>query len=406
MTSGRIGFEIIDDPSRLDALEAEWGRLWARTAGRRFSHGFTWRAEGWRTTGAPLGRRLRVLVMRLDGEAELIWPLAIRRTLGLWRVAVALGPEFTDYDPLLVADGPDAAAHIRAAWAWLCARGLADMLTAPRVRHDSELHAALAGLAAARTVVTLPSPYVSWDGYADWDAYWRSRSKNTRSAFRRRARRFEGLGRVEFQIIDDPQEYESLLDWTLREKLAWLDRQGLYSHFMHRREFGAFLSGIGSRRPAEGRWMMFALKLDGQVVSTKLGGLDERRFEAFIAVNDPAFATYSVGSIMLAETLKWLMARGLEYDFRIGAEPYKFDWATGECAATNYLLPTGPWGEACLMAIAAMREARGARDRLRATVPANLRRRLKGELRFLASKLHPGEVPADQTGTQLVTVIQ
>jgi CelD/BcsL family acetyltransferase involved in cellulose biosynthesis len=370
-------FEIVRDAGRLEALQGEWDALWRRTAARRFTHSHAWRTLGWRTTGAPRGRHLHVLVMRIDGEAVLIWPLAVRRRFWLWRLADALGPEFTDYDPLLVAAGPEATDHVRAAWAWLRANQGPDVVLAPRVRHDTELHDVLANERIVEDTETLPSPYVTWDSYETWAAYWRARSKNTKSRYSRRARHFENLGDVRFYVVEDPDEYRELLAWTIKEKIDWMGRTGLANDFMDRAEFHDFLDQLGPLRTAQGRWIMFALRLDGRIIGTKMGTLDAVRYEGFLAAQDPEFATYSVGSILLVKTLQWLMERGLQYDFRIGEEAYKLDWATGTVAATSHRLAASPWGRVCLALTAGLQAANRAKDRLRHAVPADLRQRLK-----------------------------
>lgn len=370
-------FEIVTDPGRFLELEAEWNGLWARSPGHRFTQSFAWRNIGWKTTGLPRGRRLHVLVMRVNGETVLIWPMTVRRRLFLWRVATALGPEFTDYDPVLAAPGLYAAQHLDAAWRFLRLRHDADVITAPFVRQDSAEHGVLSSEPASLSTETLPSPFVAWTGFGCWEDYWRTRSKNTRSGASRRMRHFAELGHVSFTVVEDHQEYRHLLEWSLEQKLARMARIGLDNDFMAKPEFHDFLEALGVTPCLGGRWVMFALKLDGRTVATKMGALDDERYEGFIAAQDPEFANYSVGSIILIKTLEWLFHQGLAYDFRIGAEPYKREWATGNCPTTTYHLANGRWGSVYLAITRWLAAARTAKDRLRHSLPADLRRRVK-----------------------------
>jgi CelD/BcsL family acetyltransferase involved in cellulose biosynthesis len=90
----------------------------------------------WQTTGAPRGRALRIVVMRVDGQAVLIWPMTVGR-FGLWRLAGALGPEASEYDPVLVENGPEANERLRVAWQFVRHHCRADIVKVPFVRGET-----------------------------------------------------------------------------------------------------------------------------------------------------------------------------------------------------------------------------------------------------------------------------
>ena len=372
-------FEIVTTTERFLALEPEWNALLARTQDRRFSHGFAWMRAGWLTTGQPRGRSLHILVMRIDAVAVLIWPMTLCRQ-GLWRVAMPLGGEFTEYDPVLVQDGPDAAGHVEAAWAHLRRNSGADVVRMPWARENTAIGSMMAAQTLQRTSETLPSPHVNFEGFKCWDDYWKARSKNTKQSLGRRIRRFAEQGEVTFSEVEDPTEFRALLDWTLRNKSVRLAAMGLDNDFMRTAEFHTFLSALATARSDDGYLGMQALRLNGQVVAVKIGAIDAGGYEGFIAAQDPTFATYSVGTIILIECLKWCIASGRNYDFRIGAEAYKLDWATGDCPATSYHLANTRWGGVMLTLSALAHEAHVAKDRLREKIPQSFRQRLKGWL--------------------------
>jgi CelD/BcsL family acetyltransferase involved in cellulose biosynthesis len=364
LSRGALQFELVTDEARLLSLEAEWDRLWARSADRRYTNSFAWRATGWRTTGRPRRRRPCVLVMRRDGEAVLIWPLAIRRRLLLWRIALALGPEYTEYDPVLVAAGPEAEGYVRQAFALLRRRKVADIVNLRFVRHGETVHAALADDPRVRVLARLPSRDVGLAGLATWEAYWRTRGGNVRAHLGRHGRRLDEKGEVTFALVEGGAEFDALVDWTIGQKLAWVEQRGLENDFLATPEFPGFLKAIARRRSAEGTWVSFVLALDGKPLATHMGVLDETRFEGFIIARDPSFAKYSVGTMVTVRSLKWLHERGLDCDLRIGAELHKREWATGERQTLSWRLTATLWGEAFLVLDRALGRLRTAARRL------------------------------------------
>ncbi|BDV39981.1 GNAT family N-acetyltransferase [Methylocystis bryophila] len=385
--AGESIFEIVTDEAGFLALEPEWEKLRAQLHEPRFSQSFRWFHSGWETTGRPRGRRLFILVARVNGRVVLIWPLAIRRERLFWTVAAPLGPEWTDYDPGLVEDSPGTIERLRGAWRFLRINCPADVILVQHCREGEPLQDVIGSDATPGAASTDLSTYVSWERFQDWTSYWNARSRKWRAEVGRRSRRFAELGDVTFGIVEDQAEFESLLAWSLAHKTAWMARTGLDNDFMRTAEFPVFLREIGAAPLTREGFVMFALKLDGRPVATRFGALDAFRYEDFFEVHDPEFAHYSLGSFALVECLKWCRERGLVYDFRIGAEPHKLIWATGDRPLITYRLARGPWGRVLLWVNAALEEARVAKDRARTSIPAEYRRGVKRALAEWKSRL-------------------
>jgi CelD/BcsL family acetyltransferase involved in cellulose biosynthesis len=314
--------------------------------------------------------------MRHGGRAVLIWPMTLRRRFA-WRIAVALSGGNTEYAPVLVEGGPDAVSHICAARMFLRANAGADVVTIPFVRQDSALHHALSADRARRTTHTLPSPFLAWDGIASWEDYRRSLTSKLRSELTRRRRRLAELGNLTLELVEDAAAFAENLDWTLRQKNGWMARKALANEFLATPEYRDFLLRVFATPSPGGRLVMFALKLDGRTIATRIATIDAVRCESFITVYDPAFASHSPGQIILVDCLQWCHERGLTFDFRIGDETYKRDWANGDCPATTYQLANTHWGAISLTCDALLQRLREMKDRLRTRIPASWRRRVK-----------------------------
>jgi CelD/BcsL family acetyltransferase involved in cellulose biosynthesis len=357
----------VTDPARLPALREEWEALWARTPGAHASQGFDWCVTGWQTTATPRGRTLAVLVLREAGRATLIWPLTLRRRL--WaRIAMPLGAESTEYDPALIEPGADAPARLAAAWAFLRAELRADAICVPFVRPDSAMHGAIADLGLRGRTETLPAPFVAWGGQS-WQDYMRGRSGNLRTGIARRRRRLAERGALAFTRLTDPAAIAPVIDWALRQKSGWMSRKTLDNDFIREAVYRRFLAIQAAAPGAAGQLAVFTLTLDGALVAAKIGTLDGTRYEGFITAHDPAFASFSPGQLILADTLAWCHARGLDYDFRIGTEAYKAEWATASVALTTHNLSLTARGALLQAWDRLTQRHRIAVDRLRQRLP-------------------------------------
>lgn len=377
--SGDLTFETVRDTARFLALEQEWDDLWRRTAQQRFTHRFIWFRLGWETTGLPRKRQMHVLVVRRGGRAVLIWPLALVRRM-FWLQAIALGAEFTEYEPILVEDGPDAVELIGSARRRLSRTCPASLIEVHRARVNSAVEKAMAIDVTALPIESLGSPYIALTGFPNWEAYWQSRSRNVRHSYSRRWRKLTELGEVTFERERDPDEVRRLVAWTLERKVAWMKRTGHENSFMRTPEFAEFLCRAITCEDEAGAVLMYVLRLDGRTIATKIGTIDGRRFEGYVSTYEPDFGTFSIGTIVLVEALKQFIDRGLNYDQRIGEEAYKQEWATDDRPVTSYCLVNRFSGRLLLAAGGADALRLNAFNWLRKVVPLPIRTWVKSRL--------------------------
>ena len=374
-------FEVVTTQARLLELQPEWDALWARADAPYLSQGFAWCLAGWQTTGAARGRRLHVIVRREGGRAVLIWPMTLRRR-GPWCMAKALGAESSEYAPVLVEAGANAAANIQATWNFLRQTSNVDMVRLRHVRQGTVLDDVMSGDRSYRTTEALPAPLLTWIPGASWEAFWRGLKPSFRRGLERRQRRLEEAGTVVCGMAETLDEIQAGIDWALGCKLGWMARKAVGNDYLHTAEYREFLLRLAAPAGQVGRLAVFTLRHNGRMIAAKIGAIDNSRFEGFITANDPAFAAFSPGQIVLTACLKWCHARGLNYDFRIGEEAYKRDWANATAVATTYEVATSVAGVLLLILDNFRRRVRVQFDRLRCWMPAELRRRIKELVRL------------------------
>jgi teichuronic acid exporter len=378
-TADAIKFAIIADPESFAALREEWDALWSRAERPRVSQSFDWCMTGWRTTANPRARKLNIIVGRIDGRLVMVWPMTIRRCM-VWNIGGPLGAETTEYDPLLVESGYDTAANVRAIHEFVRRDTKIAIVAIPFVEQGSPRQQALTQLTVAKTEQRNLAPFLSWGGVGPWDDYWRSRSANLRSGTKRRQRRLEQIGQVAFEFIDDGEQFDNVLAWTLRMKIDWLARKRLGNDFIHEREYREFLSMYWRKSTSSHRLVAMIMTIDGRLIASKLGTVDHTRFEGFITVYDNEFEDYSPGVLLLANCLRWCCQRGLEYDFRIGGEAYKFNWANQSREMITYEIANGAWGTLYLAFRKHHWLGRYLWNYARRSVPAEYRERIKSAI--------------------------
>ena len=131
-------------------------------------------------------------------------------------------------------------------------------------------------------------------------------------------------------------------------------------HEAFHREASQRLATIGALR-------MYRLYVARRPVASVYGVVHGDKFNYYQSGYDPAWASRSVGLVLLARTVSDAFAEGLhEFDFLRGDEGYKGEWARGERWTIQFRLWRGARGRA---ARAAQQAAVFARETLKAALP-------------------------------------
>jgi CelD/BcsL family acetyltransferase involved in cellulose biosynthesis len=190
------------------------------------------------------------------------------------------------------------------------------------------------------TVVPQPEdalPYVALDGL-DWQAYLATRSGQFRSQVKRKRRSLERDHEVRLRRSETAEEAMNDLE-TLFElhDARWENRSGASSiaHAAPRALHRDFAAAAHER----GWLRLYLLEVDGAAAAAWYGWHVGDRFSYYQAGFDPAWSRYSVGFLLLAETVREAIEEGaVEYDLLVGDEAFKSRFATGERLGNSVLL--------------------------------------------------------------------
>jgi CelD/BcsL family acetyltransferase involved in cellulose biosynthesis len=168
-------------------------------------------------------------------------------------------------------------------------------------------------------------PYIELENHST-ESYLESLSSNMRYNLRRRSRQvFQQLG-AEMRRCERLEEIGSFLDAIFElHARRWKARGG--SDGFSGTEIRAFHQTAAERLFARGWLRLYMLEIDNLPVAGIYGIEYANTFSFYQSGFDPACDRYSVGMVLMFETIKEAINRKMVlYDFLHGTEEYKFKW--------------------------------------------------------------------------------
>ena len=170
-----------------------------------------------------------------------------------------------------------------------------------------------------------PAPFIRWAQFPDFTAFAAlvaARNKTLLADSRRQRRRIEReVGPLEIQFDDrDPQVFATGLRWKSAQYLA-AGFPDMFANQNHVRMFRALHE--------HGLVVISSLRAGDRLLAVHLGALDAQRMYSWVPSYDAELQRYSPGRLLLESILEESFARRhLEFDFLIGDEDYKWNYAT------------------------------------------------------------------------------
>lgn len=315
---------------RFQELESRWRAFEAEADGFAFQR-YAWLETWQRCVGESAGiAPALVWVEDESGLPLMLLPLGVTRRHGIARL-VWLGGPLSDYlGPLLSPDWEQLLSRERFLAMWrqierrlprfdaVCLERQPEyiqgkpnpMLWLGACRHPSSAHA---------TALT-----------GDFEAFVRvRRGAKWVGSERRKERRLAEAGRLVF-VAADRNNVAPLLAAMLAQKSVHYRELGVADLFAGTHQ--DFVRTLTDEQLDAGFVRLFALTLDDRVIASHWGLVDRERFYHML----PTYARdemtrYSPGSLLLRHMLRWAIGQGLRvYDFTVGDEPYKREWADRE----------------------------------------------------------------------------
>ena len=321
------------------ALASSWRDLETRAGGTHFQS-YAW-CDAWAEANAAAGCRVTPCIVTVwqNDRLVLLWPL-VRRRFGPFRVLQTFGEPASQYSDALVERGPEQERWLALAWTHIRAlRGIAAIVL-KCVRSD----AAIAALAGERNDAFLTrqmvAPYAGLQEDGSLGTVQR-RSSRTRNAIKRHLRNLGEHGPVSFTRLTDPEARVAAIDQALRLKHDWLSRTAQVSAGYDHPANRAFLRNLA----AQPDFLVLRLGVGAETAAIEAGSVRDGYYWSLVQSYDVRYATHGPGRLLF----QYILANPSEFgvtrlDFLAPAYPHKQEWADGEVAVRDYVIPMRPTG--------------------------------------------------------------
>lgn len=320
-------------------VAASWRDLETRAGGTQFQS-YAW-CGAWAEANAAAGCRIvpRIVTVWRNDRLVLLWPL-VRRRLGPFRILQTFGEPASQYSDALIERGPEQARWLALAWTQIRALRGIDAIVLKGVRSDAAI-AALAGeWNGAFLTRQMAAPYAGLQEDGSLGTVHR-RSGRTRNAIKRHLRNLGEHGPVSFTRLADPEARVAAIDQALRLKHDWLARTAQVSAGYDHPANRAFLRKLA----AQPDFMVLRLGVGAETAAIEAGSVRDGFYWSMVQSYDVRYAAHGPGRLLFQHILANPSEFGIAMlDFLAPAYPHKQEWADGEVAVRDYVIPMRPTG--------------------------------------------------------------
>jgi CelD/BcsL family acetyltransferase involved in cellulose biosynthesis len=324
---------VVEREDAFSALKVSWDALLSRVPGAALCQSFTWCHLTWLHFPAKTSERLRCVTVWDAERLIAVWPCLERRVMGV-RHLVQLGFGIGDYSrPLIDPDGDRL--EICQALLRALTQGI-DAFDIVCLDFSATMMTAVSSVAGLRRVLTFTDYAIDPHTYGSWHGYMSSFSKNMRNHLQSTRRKLEEAGTVKFSIARTPKSRARVIDWTLARKQEWLGRHELVKDWYASSEANAFLNAVAAGHAFDDHLVLFQLELDGVLLASWFGALDEGRVGGFMITFDINYQKYSPGMLLIHEVAHWAYACNRIAELGGQDADYKDRWANVRIERSTY----------------------------------------------------------------------
>lgn len=328
--------ELITSLQDLLPLESEWNALLHRS---NADHIFlTWEyVSAWLSVYGRSGQLCTLVSRDASGRLTGIAPLIIRPGHGAGRRALRhltlLGGECdstSEYGDFIIAPGIEREISEAFCRRLLAERGLRwDALRFGYVRTGSEaMQTAWRTLTQHLQEPSAPRTHRTWAARLgdSWETYEQTcLSAHRRSQLRRMWKRMQSSGHVRVLEAGRDIPVDEAMDHLIALNLERWDEGGAS---FQTEEFKSFHRVLAKAFAEKGWLSLLLLEVDGVIISARYDFAYGGVLSLFQSGWRRAYAEYSPGQVLLSQTVRHAISRGLHtMDFMTGDSPYKASWA-------------------------------------------------------------------------------
>ncbi len=164
-------------------------------------------------------------------------------------------------------------------------------------------------------------------GIKSWQNYYQDIvPTKVRADSRRQKKRLAEIGNLRFCLAKTLKEGIDLTQAMIIQKSERYSALGIKNQFDQPEHKNFFLKAMEDRNGLTPH--ISALMLDDRILAVHWGEVHKGRFYYLMPAHDERWEKFSPGRLLLEHLLEWSVDSSFEvFDFTVGAEAYKFDWA-------------------------------------------------------------------------------
>ncbi len=298
---------------------------------------YNWCSIWWKHFHSNKNRELYIITVFHKDEIVGIAPMLIEKRFG-FREMRFIGAGHTDFHQLLVeGDSYESTAevilrHFEKFRKW-------DIVYLDEINDEDRLYRYLASREGLKMKYEIGCPIVDIDGL-NWDEYMKNiKSKNLRKDYRRKSHKLEREADLEFIVIDQEEGLRLYIEELFGLHIGRWAHEGESSVF-NREDMKSFVKDVFTSLIRDGKIRLYILKDGENVISYRLGFVQNGVFYDWITSFDGNYIKYSPGKIITGYVIKHLIEDNYRvFHFMRGDYEYKKGWMhrDREHISGNYL---------------------------------------------------------------------
>jgi CelD/BcsL family acetyltransferase involved in cellulose biosynthesis len=308
--SEHLRVEFKTDLADIAPLAERWEALNRRESDHDspFFQSYAWNRHVAAVRARHSPRHFKLLVATVWRDDQLIglWPLALKRSAGLW-MASSLDDPFGQLAGVAFQNTADIVPGVAAILAALRTR--ADGLQIESVIAGSPLHTALAQ-GGATVASNQQAVFIDLRPFPTFHAFEQTIKGSNRKVLRKRADKMRHAHEVEHIAVDDRAQMGPLLHEVYNARLQWVQTNGRTSPAFRDDAFKVLLADLVH---AEGVELIgFALATKAASIAAQVGFSYRGKFYAYMSSKNPDFDEFSPGRQLYRMVIDACFGRGMK----------------------------------------------------------------------------------------------
>jgi CelD/BcsL family acetyltransferase involved in cellulose biosynthesis len=335
-----IAFQYITSRSEFERLEGDWNDLFDRTsAGRHIFQSFNWLWHWLNHYGDD--QRCPVELALVAGYRQdklvLVWPMVIKRGLGLKRL-MFMGAPVSQYGDALIDPSAVSTNELMTSWAFLTRNANADVLHLRKVRADAAVAPVLASL-ALKPIETNSAPCLDLASAPTFDAYQQRYASKARKNRRRLRRRLGELGEVVVTPQHDLERRGPLVEKAVHLKRKWLQARALISPAVQDDRMVDFFRDAATSTSHPTGCRLASIEVGDDTAAIEISFRAHNHLAVHLIVYDLAYEKCGAGALLMEDSIRDALGSGVEtFDLMAPGDDYKMDWADKAIDVDDWML--------------------------------------------------------------------